>query len=344
MRRFDKLASVLRLACVSLVIACSGGAPATTTSTTTTNAGRTSGPSASERAQAEREHREEIVATHRAAELEQQTALAASCSEPKPWTKHARCMPSCYPTEAPDPRAGKQLAGTTAIEHVVCRRGANGPYMLVDEIGGAALHVKAVRGRLPRAPRKGSWQAALATWFREEQPAKLSPSDLVIVKGGWRTRAHPLGKERMSCVTVVHYARSAHGALDDCGAPPRSGITCEAAGNAAARAINVVHYRLAEAKRLRAAGKTDACQQAALEAIAVARGLPRWRQYKALNVDEWDGDLVYRTRFDGLLDEDALFAAVAASGSEAEAVHTACGGAPGAPTNVDQEQSFHTCW
>lgn len=297
-----------------------------------------------ERLRAEQARRDQIAASHRAAELEQQNALAASCEEPRPWNKHERCLPSCYPTEAPDPRAGKPLAGTTAIEHVVCRRGADGPYSVVDEIGGAALRLQTVRGRLPKAHRKHTWQAALATWFRDEQPAKLPATDLVVVKGTWRPRVHPLSKERMSCVTLVHYARSARGELDACGATARSGITCEAAGNPAARAINVVHYRLAEAKRLRAAGNTDACQQAALEAIAVARGLPRWRQYKALNVNEWNDKLVYRTRFDGLLDEDALFAAVAAAGSEAEAVHAACGGPPGAPTKVDQEQSFHTCW
>lgn len=334
---------MLRLACVSLVIACSGGTR-TTTTPPTAGGESSAAPSKTESVRAEQEHRDEITASHRAAELEQQNALAASCDEPKPWNKHERCMPSCYPTEAPDSRAGTALAGTSAIEHVVCRRSANGPYAIVDEIGGRALHVKPVRGRLPRAHPKHSWQAALATWFRDEQPVKLPATDLVVVKSAWRPRVHPLSKERMSCVTLVHYAKSSRGELDDCGAAARSGVTCEAAGNAAARAINVVHYRLAEAKRLRAAHETEACQQAALEAIAVARGLPRWRQYKALNVDEWNEKLVYKTRFDGLLDEDALFSAVAAAGSEAEAVHAACGGPPGAPTKVDQEQSFHTCW
>jgi hypothetical protein len=105
----------------------------------------------------------------------------------------------------------------------------------------------------------------------------------------------------------------------------------------------VVHYRLAEAKRLQAVGKTEQCQQAALEAVAVARGLPRWRQYKKLNVDEWNDKLLYKTRFDGVIDEDALFAIVTTLGSEAEAIYTACGGAAPA-TTVDQEQSFHMCW
>jgi hypothetical protein len=61
-------------------------------------------------------------------------------------------------------------------------------------------------------------------------------------------------------------------------------------------------------------------------------------------VQRWADHPAYRTRFDGTLDEDALFAAAANLGSEAEAVHTACGGPPGAPTTAQQEQSFHTCW
>ena len=48
--------------------------------------------------------------------------------------------------------------------------------------------------------------------------------------------------------------------------------------------------------------------QAALEAVAVARGMPRWRQYASLNTDEWKSWPRYRTRFDGILDEDSLFA------------------------------------
>ena len=115
-------------------------------------------------------------------------------------------------------------------------------------------------------------------------------------------------------------------------------------GNPVARAINVVHYRLAEARRLQAAGKATECQQAALEAVAVARGLPRWRQYVKLNINKWVAVARYRTRFDGILDEDTLFTTTANLGAEAEQVHAACGGPTGAPTTPAHEQSFHTCW
>lgn len=278
-----------------------------------------SGPSAEER---EKAHHDEIVASHRKIEEEQQDALALSCSEPPPHDKHPRCMPSCYPTELPDPRAATKLHGLTAIEHVVCQR--DGAYLLADET--AKLAAKPAR-KAPPPPKKGSWQAEVATW--------LAPKAKVAVVGTWRDTVLPLTGEHLQCVTVVEYG---HAAMP-------CGITggCEATGNAAARGINVVHYRLAEAKKLQAENKLDDCQRAALEAIAVARGMPRWRQYAKLNVEQWQNVAAYRTRFDGTLDEDTLFQTTANLGHEAEGVYAACGGTA-ATTTPAQEQSFHGCW
>jgi hypothetical protein len=140
---------------------------------------------------------------------------------------------------------------------------------------------------------------------------------------------------------ISQYTKALHRAFDGCGADGT--LACEATGNAAARGINVVHYRLAEARRLQSAHKPVECQQAALEAIAVSRGLPRWRQYAKLNVAQWVDHAGYRTRFDGTLDEDTLFATAASLGTEAERIFSACGGGSGA-TTAAQEQSFHDCW
>jgi hypothetical protein len=277
------------------------------------------GPSAAEREQA---HHDEVVATHRKIEEEQQDALAATCSEPPPHDKHPRCLPSCYPTELPDPRAATKLLGLTAIEHVVCQR--DGSYLLADETG----KLSALRARkAPPPPKKGSWQAEVATW--------LAPKGKVSVAGTWRDTVLPLTGEHLQCVDVFEYG---HAALP-CGIAGG----CEATGNAAARGINVVHYRLAEAKKLQSAGKLDDCQRAALEAVAVARGMPRWRQYAKLNVEQWQNVAAYRTRFDGTLDEDTLFETVASLGRDAETVYAACGGTA-ATTTPAQEQSFHDCW
>ncbi len=284
-------------------------------------------------------HKQELADAHHKLEVEQQDALAATCEAKldDKAEKHERCLPSCYPTEAPDPRAGKKVIGTVEIVHLVCEPTADGAaYVIADELEGGKLGLRPVRGHVPKPHKKGSWQEPIETAL--VQPKRR---DVFVVAGGWRDVAHPLTGERLRCVQVSRFAHLAH-PIDGCGGD--GSVACEATGNPAARGLNVVHYRLAEAKRLQRDHKLTECQQAALEAVAVARGLPRWRQYVKLNINKWVEHAGYRTRFDGTLDEDTLFATAARLGSEAEALYAACGGAAGAPTTPAQEQSFHTCW
>jgi len=170
---------------------------------------------------------------------------------------------------------------------------------------------------------------------------EVARGDVVRVTGAWKPRVHPVTQETLRCTTVSHFVATMRRPLDACGGTGK--IACEASGNAAVHGVNVVHYRLAEARRLQRAGDDAGCQRAALEAVAVARGLPRWRQYVTLNVAAWKASPRYRTRFDGTLDEEGLFAAAATLGREAETQLAACGGAA-RKTTVQQEQSFHQCW
>ena len=282
----------------------------------------------------DRAKHDEIVAAHRKIEEEQQDALGQTCDAKVPTNDHPRCTPSCYATEPADPRTGKKQSGAVEIRHTVCER--DGAYVYADEV--EPLPLRKVKGRFPPAHTKGAWQqpieAALVL-------PKLPRGDALVVSSPWRDLAHPLTHEKLRCVTVSHFTRSLRHPLDGCGGD--GALACEATGNPAARGINVVHFRLAEAKAMQAANKLDDCQKAALEAIAVARGMPRWRQYAKLNVGKWVEHAGYRTRFDGVLDEDTLFATAATLGTEAEQIYTACGG--GAPaTKPGDEQSFHTCW
>jgi len=292
---------------------------------------------------AEKLRRVELAAAHRELLDEQQTALAATCDKTAAQTPAERCEPSCYRAEAPDPRAGAKF-GRADIVHLVCRPATSdesGPLVFADEVGGAKIVVRAARGRAPKPHKKGTWEAELATAVAAALQPEVARGEVIRVTSAWKTMSHPLTKERLRCVTVSHRTVMRR-ALDACGG--RGGVACEAGGNAAAHGINVVHYRLAEARQLQAAGKVAECQRASLEAIAVARGMPRWRQYATLNVNQWKAYPRYRTRFDGLLDEEALFAAVTALGSEAQTLHAACGGADNPKTTATQEQSFHTCW
>lgn len=292
----------------------------------------------------ERVERAEIVAKHRKLESASQDALAATCGDAEAWSKQ-HCKPTCYPAEPKDGRAGAKVAGAVAIQHQVCQLAdaseETSGFLVVDELDNAALKVQPFRKRFPKAHKKGTWQAGVAAWFFETQVKKLPKRDALIVSGTWRDVVHPVTKEALRCVTVAHYTTGVRGKLDACGMA--RGGACEANGDVAARAINLLHYRLAEAKALQSAGNEDGCADAAHAAVAVARGLPRWRQYKKLNVAEWTEGLAYKTRFDGVLDEDRLFAAAAALGEEAEQVYAACTGAPRASTTPEQEQSFHSC-
>jgi hypothetical protein len=274
---------------------------------------------------------DEIVASHRKIESEQQDALALACTEDVPHDK--RCKPSCYEPAPADPRAGKKLSGAVEIQHLACKLGDS--FIVVDALE-PKLTAQRARGRFPK-PHKTGWQAPI-----EQAPLvpKLAHGDALVVTGTkLRELTDPVTHETRSCVTVSHFTH-VRKPLDKCGGDNDG---CEATGNNATHGIDVVHFRLAEAHALQAENKSEACQAAALEAIAVSRGLPRWRQYAKLNTRAWHEVAAYRTRFDGILDEDNLFATAASLGSDAEAVYLACGGAT-AKTVAEDEQSFHGCW
>ena len=293
---------------------------------------------------AERERRQGLAVAHRELEDEQQSFLAATCDKAATESPPVRCEPSCYRTEPPDPRAGKKL-GRAEIVHLVCRStdvDETAPIVFADELGGDKVSVRAARGRLPKPHKKGTWEAELETAVGVALQPEMGRGDSIRVNGTWKSVVHPMTSERLRCVPVVHHVTSMRRALDACGA--RGGIACEATGNAAVHGINVVHYRLAEARQLSAENKQAECQRAAAEAIAVARGMPRWRQYVTLNVNQWKAYPRYRTRFDGVLDEEALFSTAIQLGRDAEVVHAQCGGPANVKTTAEQEQSFHTCW
>lgn len=294
-----------------------------------------------DRERAERERKDRLAAAHRELEAEQQGALAATCDKP-PGTQE-RCEPSCYRAEAPDPRAGKKLV-RAEILHLACRTAGapeTGPITFADEVGGAKIAVRAVRGRLPKPHKKGSWEAEIEAAVGAALLPEVARGDVVRVTGAWKLMTHPVTKDKLRCVMVSHFT-SMRRPLDACGG--RGGLACEAMGNAAVHGINVVHYRLAEARQLHTTGKDAECQRAALEAVAVARGMPRWRQYVSLNANQWKAFSRYRTRFDGIVDEETLFTTAGVLGSEAQGVYADCGGGASPKTAVEQEQSFHTCW
>lgn len=319
---------------VALVAGCGSAPPARPAEPTRV---ATTSPEAA--ARAERARRDKLVAAHRILEEEQQTAFAATCATPT--VPQPRCEPGCYHGADADPRAGKRIT-RAEIVHLACRPAADeaGAVILVDEVPSAAI--KPQHGRVPKAHEAGSPEDDVETAVRAALGPEVARGDAVRVTGTWKAVAHPVSKEALRCIAVSHFVASLKKPLDGCGS--RGHVTCEAAGNPAAHGLDVIHFRLAEGRELHATHRDPACQRAALEAIAVARGMPRWRQYATLNVAGWKAWPRYRTRFDGLLDEDAVFAQATALGAAAQALYVTCGGAPDPKTTVAQEQSFHACW
>ena len=287
--------------------------------------------SAAEARRAETARRAKLSAAHRALEAEQSEALAQTCERGGP--AKPRCEPSCYSPGPADPRQGTKFP-KAEIKHLVCGASEAGPYVLLDEFL-PAPGIAAAK-RFPRPGRPDAVTEAVARSLGPE----VARGDVIQITGRWAAITHPVTKESLRCITVSHFTKLAK-PLDACGS--RGKVACEASGNAAAHGLDVVHYRLAEARTLEARGDLVSCQRAALEAIAVAHGMPRWRQYMTLNVATWTPFPRYRTRFDGLLDEEALFTTAATLGAAAATQWSQCGGAT-VKTTVAQEQSFHTCW
>jgi len=289
--------------------------------------------------------RQELTRAHHKLESEQQDHLAATCTDAKKWAPQ-HCKPTCYPPEAEDLRANTPLAGKVEVHHHVCQRvlenDQGGPWFILAELDGKKLPARPHRGRTPKAHKKGTWQEAITTTLANGRAGKAPRGETFsVLDGALRSLKHPVTHEQLRCTTVAQYTTMPKSKLDVCGMSGKG--TCEAAGNAAARGINLARYRLAEAAQLDAAKKDEPCRAAATEALATARGLPRWRQYAKLNVGEWTEGLAYKTRWDGVLDEDTLFALAPTLAAEAEALLSKCGLVGRPPTTPAQEHGFHSC-
>src|SRR5690606_37979129 len=146
-------------------------------------------------------------------------AMAATCE--RPIGEQPRCTPSCYTMEPADSRGGKSLErGVAVIEHVVCERaGATDAarYVVADEFAAGKLSVRAHRGRIPKAGKRGSWQADVEAAAATALAPEITRGDVVRVRGGWKSLAHPLTRDKQRCVKVAHYARSLAKPLDACG-------------------------------------------------------------------------------------------------------------------------------
>lgn len=114
-------------------------------------------------------------------------------------------------------------------------------------------------------------------------------------------------------------------------------LVCEASGSNTALALNIIHFRLDEARKAQKAGKKDVCRDASQVAAATSQGVTKYRTAQKVK-KEWSDGLVYQTRA-GTLPEAKAFEFVDKSLKEATKLFKACGGKE-LKTDEVQEREF----
>lgn len=143
-----------------------------------------------------------------------------------------------------------------------------------------------------------------------------------VVQGNWKHDRDGNLDPRKS-VTVRIYASNWELKPNECGSHGTETV-CEASGSQGARAFNYMRFRLDEAKKHQKSDK-EACLISSFAAVATARGVKKFRAGR-IKKKTWSPGLTYKTRFDGELGEEELFAKVDEVEKEALALHVKCGG------------------
>jgi hypothetical protein len=142
-----------------------------------------------------------------------------------------------------------------------------------------------------------------------------------VVQGSWQ---HDRDKnlDPRKWLTVRIYAANWELKPNECGSHGET--VCEASGSKGARGFNYMRFRLDEAKKYQKSNK-EACLISSFAAVATARGVKKFRAGRIAK-KKWSPGLTYKTRFDGELSEEELFARVDEVEKEALALHAKCGG------------------
>ncbi len=244
-----------------------------------------------------------------------------------------KCAPSCYSIEPAAPAAGKEVKACMHQTKGFCQDATTAGWGPANLNAGVTF-VEIVDSCKFPAPKSGKW--ATLSKNAVGQYGSVKPGDVVFIPSSeeWYTAESDNATSR--CVDLHWYEKEASVTLNVCGGTG-STFVCERSGSRAALGFNMLHARLDEAKRLKAAEDVAGCKIAARQAIAFSRGLPRFK--KNLGGD-WAQGLTYKTRADGTLKEKELFAKAAKLGAEAESVFASCGGEKKVATDEKEELGF----
>ena len=101
-------------------------------------------------------------------------------------------------------------------------------------------------------------------------------------------------------------------------------IVCEASGSKSAKAINMMHWHMALARDALTRRKFEVCGEWASFVFGWNRGLLKFRETQK-SEKKWIDGFTYKTRWDGNLSEEALFAKAALFADEAKDLAYQCG-------------------
>jgi hypothetical protein len=156
------------------------------------------------------------------------------------------------------------------------------------------------------------------------------------------TKSKPAKPDQLTAYPPQPFIGSAMQPCGNMKRPPKLGepfakFACEPGGSNVVVGVNLIHFRIEAAKTAQASDKAR-CQREARSAVAIARGVVRFRN-EAKTAKTWAIGLTYRTRYDGDLDEQKLFELAAANGDAADKLFKACGGTSLAISR-DEEMQF----
>jgi hypothetical protein len=167
----------------------------------------------------------------------------------------------------------------------------------------------------------GKWKAVVAEARKQMDVAKGDVVTVAADFGDWRIESDALGRPTARTVLIDHYSRG-HEDFDRCRAGNPFAV-CEGTNNEVT-SFNQASYRVAEAKRLKQAGKQKECRAASWDAVRQAVDTRKERE-RFVADKSWKTK-TYATRYDGMLSEKEMFAKNDALEAEARALWTACGG------------------
>ena len=240
------------------------------------------------------------------------------------------CSPSCYKREPAVPwgdQPFKRVCGYKDWNFQQTKIG--GRWSAIESRGIPAVDPTVTACK---APKDGGGiakqaRAAFAPLKGDLENLRFTP------QGGWHDeRDANLNPVRWQTVRI--YASNWEQKPNECGTNS-SRTACEASGSKTAASINVIRYRLDEAKKL-ADSDPEGCKTASFYAVAVSRGLRKFRDH-AIAKKRWTTGVQYKTRYDGELDEKALFGKVDDYEKAALAVHKQCGGASPLVTEIPND-------